>query len=492
MKIGLITDFPAVEFCNGPALAGQAFRRNMEGRGHKVSFIGPKPHKGQREVEGDGNVLFSSLQMKRYAKTPFGFPWPISRFTNRPDFDVIHGNSNAHMMHYGLMMREMYDIPCLQTNTIYLPAFKHHMLPEHMIDGVGKPFFDFLSNYVEQNFVDIYGAGDGLIVQCKGLVDYWRSMGLTVPLHIIPRPVDVRSFDRPLSGDPFNPGFEAGYRLFVACRHAGEKSLDKLLHIFATEVLPAEPKASLTLLGDGPAHEGLVELAHELGIWDRVDFVGERPHRDLPGWYSHADVFAYPSVSETFGQVISEALWMGLPVVGFDDGMGMAYQVTDGENGRLVPIGPDGNEAFGRAIVDLLHNPAARRRCGAEAARRQRNLCHPDRVYAAYERAYEEAQDHLKANPATLRNRSKAGQTLTLVKDHALPWTWKTLTFLAATRVPTNGQFDRTYMPKKGIPFDAAPETVELGQDLSHLRVLPGQGPLAPALPQVKRSRAAR
>ena len=118
MKIGLLTDFPAVEYCNGPALASQAYRRNMEGRGHEVSFIGPRPKQSQRQVEGDGNVLFSSMVMKRYANTPFAMPWPLTPFKSKPDFDVVHGNSNGHMMHYGLMMREMYDIPCLQTNTI--------------------------------------------------------------------------------------------------------------------------------------------------------------------------------------------------------------------------------------------------------------------------------------------------------------------------------------------------------------------------------------
>jgi glycosyltransferase involved in cell wall biosynthesis len=98
-----------------------------------------------------------------------------------------------------------------------------------------------------------------------------------------------------------------------------------LLRIFAEHVLPADPKASLSLVGDGPAHAGLIEYAHELGIWERVQFLGEQPHRELALWYKYADVIDYPSVSETFGQVISEALWMGCPVVGFDDKMGMAF-----------------------------------------------------------------------------------------------------------------------------------------------------------------------
>jgi glycosyltransferase involved in cell wall biosynthesis len=492
MKIGLLTDFPAVEYCNGPALASQAYRRNMEGRGHEVSFIGPRPKRSQRQVEGDGNILFSSMVMKRYANTPFAMPWPLTPFKTKPDFDVVHGNSNGHMMHYGLMMREMYDIPCLQTNTIYLPAFKSHMIPEEMLNGVGGGFFDFLSNYVEDNFRDIYGSGDGVIVQCKGLVDYWREKGLTVPLHIIPRPIDVRSFDRPLGADPFHPDFEKGKRLFVACRHAGEKSLDQLLRIFAEQVLPVEPKASLSLLGDGPAHAGLIEYAHELGIWDRVQFLGERPHRDLALWYKYADVFAYPSVSETFGQVISEALWMGCPVVGFDDKMGMAFQVEDGVNGRLVQKGPSEEEAFGAAILQLVESPALCSRFGAAAARRQRELCHPDRVYAAYERAYEAAQEHLRENPATLRNRSKPRQLFSLFKDHALPWTWKTLAVIGAGHIPASGRYEQAYVPRKDVRFDAAPEVFAPQTNPGHLRVLPGTGGVPAGVGAPYKSRVAR
>ena len=81
---------------------------------------------------------------------------------------------------------------------VYLPAFKHHVAGRDY-GSSGGTFF-FLGDYVERNFKEIYRAGDGLIVQCKGLVDYWQKMGLNIPLHIIPRPVDVRSLIGLLGG----------------------------------------------------------------------------------------------------------------------------------------------------------------------------------------------------------------------------------------------------------------------------------------------------
>ena len=146
------------------------------------------------------------------------------------------------------------------------------------------------------------------------------------------RPLTIR-----LGRDPYRYDFKRGYRLVVACRHAGEKSLDELLKVFAQEILPKTSDASLTLIGDGPVHKALKQLAKTLGIAHRTEFVGELAQKDLLTWYHHADMFVYTSLSETFGQVISETLWMGTPVVAYDDKMGVAYQVHDGKNGILCP-----------------------------------------------------------------------------------------------------------------------------------------------------------
>ena len=450
MHIGMLTDYVSVEFTNGPALASQAFRRNMEHRGHRVCLVGPRPF--EREAEGDA-MLFKSLRFRQYASTALALPWPRRNFTACPPFDVIHAHSNSLMMHWALMMRQLHGIPCLQTNTIHLPSFAHHAVPDSLLENrITKPIFDFLTRYAERRFCNIYAQSDGLIVQCQGLVDYWRNIGLDVPLHIIPRPIDLRTFDRPVGDDPFHPSFRRGGRLLVACRHAGEKSLDQLLRIFARHVLPQRADASLTLIGDGPVHTSLKKLSKRLGINHRVDFVGEKPQRDLPSWYAYGDIFAYPSMSETFGQVTSEALWMGLPVVGFNDGMGVAYQVKNEQNGLLVEPGPDGEERFGQALMRLLNDRRLRMRFSDTARRMQRELVHPEVVYKLYENAYAVAKEHIAANPPSAREKGKLGKRWQMLKDHLWPWVWKHAVLSAMGSVPAN------YKPKTEVPFDAAPE----------------------------------
>ena len=83
-----------------------------------------------------------------------------------------------------------------------------------------------------------------------------------------------------------------------------------------------EPDATLTLVGDGPDREYYERVAQSLGAGDRVIFTGEVPWTKMADFYRYADVFLHASLSETYGNVLGEALWCGTPTVAFADGMG--------------------------------------------------------------------------------------------------------------------------------------------------------------------------
>ena len=105
----MLTDFVAVEYCNGPALACQAFRRHMENRGHHVGLIGPKPSK-ERKAEGE-TILLDSWRFRQYGNAPFAMPWPMKSYAEKPNYDIIHANSNSMLMHWAPMVRKLHGIP---------------------------------------------------------------------------------------------------------------------------------------------------------------------------------------------------------------------------------------------------------------------------------------------------------------------------------------------------------------------------------------------
>ena len=453
MHVGILTDYPVVAFANGPSLSTQALKRNLEARGHRVTIVGPRPAPDEPAAQ-PGSLLLDSVDFAAHPGVQLAMPWPPKAFREHPGFDVIHSHANSLLMHWGPMMRELHGIPCVSTNTIYLPAFAQHLLPNQLYEFEAlRNFWAGLSWTVERSFARVYNAGDGLIVQCKRLEEYWKKKGMKVPLHTIPRPIDVRNFDRPLGLDPYRGDFPKGFRLITVGRHAREKDIDKVLHLFARHVLPACPEASLTLVGDGLEHHALQELARTLGVLHRCDFVGETPHRDLRDWYGHGDVFVYASLSETYGQVISEALWCGVPVVALDDDMGVAYQVADGHDGTLATPGTHEIEALAAAAVRLLTDTGMRRTYGERAAARARTRVAPARVFAEYEQAYEAAIAHLAAHPRKRTRHDNPAAMWRMTWDHVVPWAWK------HAGLSTLGAFRGTkgYSVPKGIPLDAAP-----------------------------------
>ena len=91
---------------------------------------------------------------------------------------------------------------------------------------------------------------------------------------------------------------------------------------------------------------------------------------NLATTFASCDLFAFPSKSETFGQVVLEAQASGLPVIAFQ-AEGVCDIIQDGRTGWLVtPPESDGEEAaFENAISAVLANPAKRQQAGLEAVR---------------------------------------------------------------------------------------------------------------------------
>jgi 1,2-diacylglycerol 3-alpha-glucosyltransferase len=238
---------------------------------------------------------------------------------------------------------------------------------------------------------------------------------------VIPRSVDPTVFDRPAGADPFPAGAKPGARLLCVCRQTREKGISRLIRIFARHIAPALPDATLTLVGDGPDFDAFVDEAKKLRIDHRIFFLGEQPLTEVPRFYRHADLFVFTSLSETYGQVVSEAMWCGLPVVALDDGMGVSQQIESGVDGVLVSPGPDESQAnwrFAKEVFTLLRDPARRRAVADEAERRVRLRADPERCVERYFDAFSEAREHCRATEGQRRS-SPHRAHLTLAR-----WTW--------------------------------------------------------------------
>ncbi|MEL6187553.1 MAG: glycosyltransferase, partial [Myxococcota bacterium] len=256
---------------------------------------------------------------------------------------------------------------------------------------------DHIVPFAERACVKVYNQSDGLVVLSKGLETYWRDLGVKVPIHVIPRSINPKVVTSRVGPDPYDPRAKRGGRVVVLCRHVREKGLARLLDIFAHHIAPKNPEATFTLVGDGADHDTFKARAERLGIGDKCFWPGEFSVEDVRTWYAHGDIFVYASMSETYGQVVSEAMYCGLPVVAFDDQAGVAQQVRHEQDGLLLPPGPDADvqsARFGREVVALLQSPERRAALAAAAQKSARQRVDPDRTIDLYYAAFREARQH--------------------------------------------------------------------------------------------------
>jgi glycosyltransferase involved in cell wall biosynthesis len=423
MKVGILTDYPTLSVQSGPALHTRFLHDGLSDRGHSVTLMGPDTTQDTAD-DSVSTFLFDGVPFPSHPRTRVIVPKPLNQLPKAPRLDVIHGQSANHVIEYANWMRKMYRTAVLNTHIIHLPTHSHFLLGDKLYENpIVREALRQSATSVERDFARMYNEGDCMIVQSRFMVEYWRERGVTVPIEVVGRPIDPSKFSAPALTDPFPTPFAPGHRLVVVCRLDREKNLEALIDLFDRHIAPSNDKASLTIIGGGPIREELEAQAGRGRHADRVYFAGEVPHARLVDWYTHADAFVYTSLSETFGNVINEALWSGLPVVALNDRMGVAHQVVDGVNGYLIePHRIDTESRFARVALDLLKHRGHRREMGEKAATLSRRVSHPDVVISRFETIYEAAVKRVHEQIETpLVERSRLMQRAALAK-HVASW----------------------------------------------------------------------
>lgn len=157
----------------------------------------------------------------------------------------------------------------------------------------------------------------GALAGNQEAADILKERGWSGPTEVIPQfGVDEQAFRLPDGPRPNRP-FTIGY--------AGRLTPEKGLPTLMDAVAHLEGDWRLVLLGAGPERRELEDRAHDLGLADRVQFLGTAPSTEMPAFYHRLDAFVLPSRTrpnwkEQFGRVLIEAMACGTPPVGSDSG----------------------------------------------------------------------------------------------------------------------------------------------------------------------------
>ncbi|MBF0392260.1 MAG: glycosyltransferase [Alphaproteobacteria bacterium] len=227
-------------------------------------------------------------------------------------------------------------------------VFTHHTMYErytHYVPG-DSPALKRFAVTLSTSYANLC---DAVVAPSESVAELLRRRGVRRPISVVPTGIDPA---RLAAGD--GRGFRAAHGIAPGAHvvgHLGRLAPEKNLPFLTeavTRFLERRRDAMFLVAGWGPSEETLAESFAEAGLADRLVLAGPiRPER-VADAYAAMDVFAFASLSETQGLVLTEAMAAGVPVVALD-APGAREVVRDGRNGRL--LAPESSpEVFAAAL----------------------------------------------------------------------------------------------------------------------------------------------
>lgn len=205
---------------------------------------------------------------------------------------------------------------------------------------------------------------------------------------IIYNGIDVDAFDRMASG-PFEQLSPSGEYLLIGCvGNLNEIKGHEYLVGAMPGIIKIFPAARLILIGEGTERARLRELAERLGVQDVIRMPGYAAN--VPSVMRQFDVYVQPSLQESFGLVLLEAMAAGLPIVASDVD-GIPEIVLAGVTGFRVP--PRDSAAIAAAVCALLGSSEERAQIGRAGRARVIEEFDIKKTVRSYEQLYEELAD---------------------------------------------------------------------------------------------------
>jgi glycosyltransferase involved in cell wall biosynthesis len=367
LRIAVVTETYPPEL-NGVALTVARFVEGLRRRNHWIELIRPRQGRDDRGA-GDQRleeVLLRGMPIPRYSHLKMGLParsaleWRWS--FQRPD--LVHIVTEGPLGWSALNAARKLKLPVCSDFRTNFHAYSGHY-------GVGwlrKTVLAYLRRFHNRTRLTM--------VPTAALRAQLAALGFR-NLAVVARGVDVERFHPRRRSDALRASWGAGRQDLVALyvgRVAAEKNLPTVLSAF--EAMRArDPRARLVVVGDGPALSGL------RARYPDVVFTGARTGEDLAAHYASGDVFLFPSLTETYGNVTVEAMASGLAVLAYDCAAAGEH-IESGANGMLAPVGDA--ETYGAAAAGLTVDRSRVRALGARA-RRTAEALDWDRVVLALE-----------------------------------------------------------------------------------------------------------
>lgn len=367
LRIALVTETYPPEV-NGVALTLQRVVEGLRGLQHDIQLIRPRQTETDlaRRVDRFDEVLMRGVPIPRYPEMKMGMPAnkALGQLWSRQRPDVVYIATEGPLGWSALQIAHKLKLPvCSDFRTNFHAYSKHY--------GIGwlyKPIMGYLRKFHNRTAFTM--------VPSESLRQQLRANGFE-RLVLVTRGVDTDLFSPARRSEALRQSWgvtpATPVALFVG-RLAAEKNLGALANAFRA-MRQQRADARLVVVGEGPAAQQLAEAVPE------AIFAGTRRGDELGAHYASADLFVFPSMTETFGNVTLEAMASGLAVLAYDHASA-GQMIKSGENGLIAPLGNE--EEFVRLARHLVATPEHAREMGRRA-RESAGAAGWDRIVAQVE-----------------------------------------------------------------------------------------------------------
>jgi len=338
--------------------------------GHEALIFAP--HRPPESYAGHRVVRVPSVAFKPwYPELMLGLPRPrLGRELDRFVPDLVHVVNPVVLGLWGTAIAKQRNLPLLASYHTDLPQYAVHLkLP--LLRPLSKAFLRDVHNQAHVN-----------LCTSSPMVNSARGLGIK-RVRLWPKAVDTGVYHPDNASAAMRARLSGGEPEKPLMIYAGRLSLEKRLDWLYAPITRI-PGVRLAIIGSGPAEPSLRERFRGTP----TVFTGYLRGAELAAAYASADVFAFPSDTETLGFVAMEAMASGVPVVGARAG-GVPDVIRHGENGLMFTPGDLGE--LTQQLREMLFNPELRLRLSRQARHDMEGLSwrkSTERLLAYYQLAY--------------------------------------------------------------------------------------------------------